>query len=87
MACPTLSLSNCCCGAIDKLHHRNLVGAIGCLFDILATITCVVVGILGATAVIPKLGPAASYSLIGIGSAIPLLYGITFLVKSCICNR
>ncbi len=50
-------------------------------FDILATITLLVVGILGACSVIP-MHPGAAYSMIGVGSLFVLGYiGLVILTR------
>lgn len=60
----------------DKIATLSAV-----LIDIAATITFLVVGILGATGVI-GMSPAAAYSLIGVGSLLFLAYaGICTLIQ------
>ena len=53
-------------------------GIVTTLFDLAATVTFLVIGILGAMGAFRVLGipTAASWAFIGIGCAIPLLWGI-----------
>lgn len=82
MTAPILELSHCCCGRIEKFSSLKRIGVLA--LDTLLSITSLIVGILGVTAVI-AMPPAAAYSLIGISAGITLLY-IAAIIKRCTCQ-
>lgn len=80
MATPLLGLTNCCFGTLDTLETEKLVAA-SATIDTLVSLTALVLGILGLTAVI-TMPAAASYALIGISAGITVLW-IALLLREC----
>ena len=54
----------------------------GMLFDALSSITCLVIGILGATSII-IMPPSAAYALIGISGGITALWITMVILENC----
>ena len=75
-------ISKCLNKDIPKAVRFGLVG-----LDATATVTCLVLGILGATATVGWLTPAASYALIGVSGGIIALWIFGIAKEKCCSSR
>ncbi len=76
-------MNSACCSEVS----RNGPFSLGSLvFDAVATITLLVVGILGATGIIPGVGSPGHWICIGLGAAIPVLDVLTIVKHRC-CRK
>lgn len=87
MVAPLLTLTNGCCGTIPKecCGSKAFIGKVliaSAVFDLLASITCLVVSVLALTAVI-SLPPAATYGLLGGSVSIVLSYVLSCMISCC----
>ena len=82
MTCPLLYATKGCCDQFPKPGGIHSVMRCAALIDVLATLTCLVLGILGRLSII-TIGPAASYALIGVSVSITLSWMVTILHQSC----
>lgn len=86
MVAPLLGFTRCCCKRIPRESHsgvpaRAISVVAGLAVDTIASITCLVIGILGLTGVLAH-SPALSYSLIGVSAGTTALY-LAYVVKGC----
>ena len=87
MVLPVIDFTNQCCDRTLQGKFKVLIAAL--VVDAVATILCLVLGVLGLLSLngvqspIVGMSPAAAYAFIGVGSGIALLY-VAMAIKSCI---
>jgi cytochrome c biogenesis factor len=91
MTAPLFYFTDCCFQKIPferKEHKPKQIGnrllIVAPLLDALVSLTCLVVGILGATSIL-ALPPAASYTFIGISGAMTI--GWLCLILAFLCKK